>query len=68
MSRVLISLLVTLTLSGPVLAQTRELSTSGEPLDRVVAIVNEGVVLQSQLDAQSAMITERLRCRSRRSE
>ncbi|MGH8135615.1 MAG: peptidylprolyl isomerase, partial [Steroidobacteraceae bacterium] len=61
MSRVLISLLVTLTLSGPVLAQTRELSTSGEPLDRVVAIVNEGVVLQSQLDAQLALIRDRLR-------
>ncbi|MGQ0384818.1 MAG: peptidylprolyl isomerase [Gammaproteobacteria bacterium] len=42
-------------------AQTRELSTSGIPLDRVVAIVNEGIVLQSQLDSQTALILERLR-------
>ena len=61
MSRVLISLLVALTLSGTVHAQTRELSTSGEPLDRVVAIVNDGVVLQSQLDEQMALIKDRLR-------
>ena len=61
MSRVLISLLVALTLSGPVHSQTRELSTSGEPLDRVVAIVNDGVVLQSQLDSQLALINDRLR-------
>ena len=31
-------------------AQTRDLSTSGVALDRVVAIVNDGIVLQSQLD------------------
>ncbi len=61
MSRVLISLLAALTLSGSALAQTRELSSSGVPLDRVVAIVNEGVVLRSQLDAQIAMIMDRLR-------
>jgi peptidyl-prolyl cis-trans isomerase SurA len=60
MSRVLISLLAALTLSGAVHAQTRELSTSGVALDRVVAIVNDGVVLQSQLDDQINMITGRL--------
>jgi len=42
-------------------AQTRELSSSGVALDRVVAIVNEGVVLQSQLVAQTGLILERLR-------
>jgi len=42
-------------------AQTRELSSSGVALDRVVAIVNEGVVLQSQLDSQTGLILERLR-------
>ncbi len=61
MSRVLISLLAALTLSGAAHAQTRELSTSGVPLDRVVAIVNEGIVLQSQLDTQIATIMDRLR-------
>ncbi|MBM2854081.1 MAG: peptidyl-prolyl cis-trans isomerase SurA [Steroidobacteraceae bacterium] len=61
MSRVLISLLAALTLSGAVHAQTLELSTSGVPLDRVVAIVNEGVVLQSQLDGQIDLIMSRLR-------
>jgi peptidyl-prolyl cis-trans isomerase SurA len=47
--------------AGAALAQTRELSSTGVPLDRVIAVVNEGVVLQSQLDTQTAMITERLR-------
>lgn len=61
MSRVLISLLAALTLSGAVHAQTRELSTSGVALDRVVAIVNEGVVLQSQVDGQIDLIMGRLR-------
>ncbi len=61
MSRVLISLLAALMLSGVAHAQTRELSVSGVPLDRVVAIVNEGIVLQSQLDTQIALIMDRLR-------
>ncbi len=42
------------------LAQTRELSTSGQLLDRVVAVVNDGVVLQSELEAQMRLITQRL--------
>lgn len=41
-------------------AQTRELSTRGTPLDKIVAIVNDGVVLQSQVDQQVAAIIERL--------
>jgi peptidyl-prolyl cis-trans isomerase SurA len=41
-------------------AQTRELATRGELLDRVVAIVNDGVVLNSDLDAQIDAVTERL--------
>jgi len=41
--------------------QTRELATQGELLDRVVAIVNDGVVLNSDLDAQVGAVTERLR-------
>ena len=41
-------------------AQTRELATQGEMLDRVVAIVNDGVVLSSDLDAETLAVTERL--------
>lgn len=43
------------------LAQTRELSSSGVLLDRIAAIVNEGVVLTSQLDAQTEQVIARLR-------
>jgi peptidyl-prolyl cis-trans isomerase SurA len=42
-------------------AQTRELTTTGELLDRVAAVVNDGVVLQSELDEQVTLISERLR-------
>src|SRR4030095_6165305 len=42
-------------------AQTRELSSSGELLDRIAAVVNDGVVLVSQLDAQTDEIIQRLR-------
>lgn len=42
-------------------AQTRELATSGVLLDRIAAVVNDGVVLQSELDEQTRVITERLR-------
>lgn len=60
MMRFLFTLLFAFTLSGAAQAQTRELSTSGVALDRVIAIVNEGIVLQSQLDNQTLLITERL--------
>jgi peptidyl-prolyl cis-trans isomerase SurA len=42
-------------------AQTRELATRGELLDRVVAIVNDGVVLDSDLETQVEVVSERLR-------
>src|SRR3569833_372717 len=42
-------------------AQTRELATKGTMLDRVAADVNDGVVLNSELDEQVATIGERLR-------
>ena len=61
MSRILTGFLCMALASGAVLAQTRELSSSGVALDRVVAIVNEGIILQSQLDTQVLFITERLR-------
>ncbi len=46
---------------GAALAQTRELSSSGELLDRIAAVVNDGVVLVSQLDSQTDEVIERLR-------
>jgi peptidyl-prolyl cis-trans isomerase SurA len=54
--------LVTLiaSLAPAVHAQTREASSSGVLLDRVAATVNEGVVLQSELDEQTAIIGQRL--------
>jgi peptidyl-prolyl cis-trans isomerase SurA len=42
-------------------AQTRELETKGVLLDRIAAIVNEGVVLNSELDTQIEVVAERLR-------
>ncbi len=42
-------------------AQTRELSATGELIDGVAAVVNEGVVLKSELREQMQMIVERLR-------
>jgi peptidyl-prolyl cis-trans isomerase SurA len=55
-------LLVGLTLaSATAFAQTRELSSSGELLDRIAAVVNEGVVLVSHLDTQTDEIIQRLR-------
>jgi peptidyl-prolyl cis-trans isomerase SurA len=47
-------------LQGSAYAQTRELATRGELLDRVAAIVNDGVVLNSELDAQIDTVSERL--------
>ena len=47
--------------TGMAHSQTRELTTTGELLDRVAAVVNDGVVLQSELDEQVILITERLR-------
>jgi len=42
-------------------AQTRELDTRGELLDRVAAIVNDGVVLSSELDEQVSIVGQRIR-------
>jgi peptidyl-prolyl cis-trans isomerase SurA len=39
----------------------KDLSTDGQLLDRVVALVNDGLVLESELDAQTREITTRLR-------
>jgi peptidyl-prolyl cis-trans isomerase SurA len=42
-------------------AQTRELGSRGELLDRIAVVVNDGVVLQSQIDQQVDVVTRRLR-------
>jgi peptidyl-prolyl cis-trans isomerase SurA len=42
-------------------AQTRELDTKGVMLDRIAAIVNDGVVLDSDLESQIGAVSERLR-------
>jgi len=56
-----LTLALTLSLaSGPVHAQARTLSDRGEMLDRVAAVVNDGVVLSSELDEQVAEITTRI--------
>src|SRR5256885_2547272 len=50
-----------LTLQQAAQAEARELATKGELLDRVAAIVNDGVVLNSELDAQVEAVSGRLR-------
>src|SRR6185437_13552535 len=42
-------------------AQTRELATKGVLLDRVAAVVNDGVVLNSELEDQIGLVSERLK-------
>jgi len=42
-------------------AQTRELSSQGVLLDRIAAVVNDGVVLLSELETETDMIASRLR-------
>ena len=68
MRRILSPVLVAIACGGAALlfqteagAQTRELATKGELLDRVAAVVNDGVVLNSELDDQMSIVTERLR-------
>jgi peptidyl-prolyl cis-trans isomerase SurA len=41
-------------------AQTRDISAHGEMLDRIAAIVNDGLVLKSELDVQMSSVQKRL--------
>ncbi len=41
-------------------AQTRDISVHGELLDRIAAIVNDGLVLKSELDEQMTSVEKRL--------
>jgi peptidyl-prolyl cis-trans isomerase SurA len=46
--------------ASQVRAQTRDIGVHGEMLDRIAAIVNDGLVLKSELDAQMEAVTKRL--------
>jgi len=41
-------------------AQTRDIGVHGELLDRIAAVVNDGIVLKSELDEQMQAVTKRL--------
>jgi peptidyl-prolyl cis-trans isomerase SurA len=47
-------------LSTLALGQTRDIGVHGELLDRIAAIVNDGLVLKSELDSQMDAVTKRL--------
>jgi len=49
-----------LCVAGGAAAQTRDLGVHGEMLDRVAAIVNDGLVLKSEMDTQIDAVTKRL--------
>jgi peptidyl-prolyl cis-trans isomerase SurA len=46
--------------AGPAFTQTRDIGVHGQMLDRIAAIVNDGLVLKSELDAQMDSVTKRL--------
>lgn len=52
--------LTALSLSLQAQAQTREIQGTGQLLDRVTAVVNDGVVLASEVDEQLTTVKERL--------
>ncbi|UCG71782.1 MAG: peptidylprolyl isomerase [Chromatiales bacterium] len=52
--------LLLLPVSNALHAQTRELSSSGQLLDGIAAVVNDGVVLKSELQVELQRIVERL--------
>jgi peptidyl-prolyl cis-trans isomerase SurA len=57
-------LLGALAFQGKALAQTRDLSTQGTLLDRIAAVVNDGVVLESEVDDQMKEVTTRLQAQN----
>ena len=61
MQRILVTLASASLVHAVAQAQTRELDTKGVMLDRVAAVVNDGVVLSSELDEQIAAVAERMR-------
>src|SRR6202522_4264973 len=55
-----INLALGVAFSGASHAQTRDIGVHGELLDRIAAIVNDGLVLKSELDAQIDGVVKRL--------
>jgi peptidyl-prolyl cis-trans isomerase SurA len=55
-----LNLLGAMLLSTVTQAQTRDIGVHGEMLDRIAAIVNDGLVLKSELDSQMDAVTKRL--------
>jgi peptidyl-prolyl cis-trans isomerase SurA len=53
-------LIVQMLLQPASYAQTRDIGVHGEMLDRIAAIVNDGLVLKSELDLQMDSVTKRL--------
>jgi peptidyl-prolyl cis-trans isomerase SurA len=53
-------LIAQLLLLSPSHAQTRDIGVHGELLDRIAAIVNDGLVLKSELDVQMSSVQKRL--------
>ena len=58
------ALVAPVALQGLAQAQTRDLSTQGTLLDRIAAVVNDGVVLESEVDAQMKEVTARLQAQN----
>lgn len=56
-----VGLLAALGVAAGTQAEQRVLSSRGESMDRIVAVVNEGVILRSELDLETARIKDRLR-------
>src|ERR1035437_1599548 len=46
--------------SSGAFGETRDIGVHGEMLDRIAAIVNDGLVLKSEMDAQMDSVTKRL--------
>jgi peptidyl-prolyl cis-trans isomerase SurA len=63
-TRGVVLLLGALAFHGQGLAQTRDLSTQGTMLDRIAAVVNDGVVLESEVDDQMKQVTARLQAQN----
>jgi peptidyl-prolyl cis-trans isomerase SurA len=53
-------LIAQMLLLSPSQAQTRDIGVHGEMLDRIAAIVNDGLVLKSELDVQMTSVQKRL--------
>jgi peptidyl-prolyl cis-trans isomerase SurA len=53
-------LIAQMLLLSPSHAQTRDIGVHGEMLDRIAAIVNDGLVLKSELDVQISTVQKRL--------